>query len=250
MNVVVCVSEGQASKVRFAGVREDRLQVIRNSIAVDRFAAPADPGRAFLQSFFPQPRSMLIGAVGRLSPEKGFGTLVEAAAQVMQLHPDAGFLVFGDGPLRGKLTQRIAELGLRENLVLAGFRDDLDRWLANFDLTILPSYTEGLPNVVLESFAARVPVVATAVGGTPEVVDDGTNGYLVTPGLPGLLARRILDLLANEPLRRRMGLQGYRQVREHFTFAAQAQKYEALFRRLSPRSYRKDDRPLAPVAAA
>ncbi len=184
MDRVVCVSEGQAEKVRRAGVRADRVAVIRNAVRAERFdhADPAD--RRVLEAMFPQAPERIVGSAGRLSPEKGFGVLVEAAAIVARSDPGAGFIHFGDGPLRETIQRRIAELGLERRFILAGFRDDLDRFLPHWDLSVLPSFTEGLPTVVLESYAAGVPVVATAVGGTPEAVADGVDGYLVPPGDP------------------------------------------------------------------
>jgi glycosyltransferase involved in cell wall biosynthesis len=234
MDAVVCVSDGQASKVRRAGVAEARLHVIRNAIHTARFSTPRAPERGFLQSFFRKPRTLLIGAAGRLSPEKGFDLLVEAAATVVRSNPDAGFVLFGDGPLRDRLAAQIARRRLQNHFILAGFRDDLDRWLASLDVMVLPSYTEGLPNVVLEAFAAGVPVVATAVGGTPEVVDDGASGYLVPPGQPAPLAERILALLGDASMRSRMGEHGRRRVSTGFTFAAQARAYGQLFEALAP----------------
>jgi glycosyltransferase involved in cell wall biosynthesis len=232
MDRVVCVSEGQANKVRAAGVPHEQVDVIRNAIFTDRFGEPDEPGRAFLQSYFAKPRTHLIGAAGRFSPEKGFCHLVEAAASVTKTCPRAGFLLFGNGALKDALARQIRTFGLQDNFVLADFRDDLDRWLPNFDLFVLPSYTEGLPNVVLEAFAARVPVVATAVGGTPEVVEEGQSGYLVPPGNPAMLAQRIAVLLEDARLRETMGMSGYFRVRDRFTFAAQARQYMTLFHRL------------------
>ncbi len=234
MDAVVCVSEGQAAKVRRCGVAPDKLRVIRNSIETDRFGEPDELGRAFLQSFFPRPMRRIVGAIGRLSPEKGFRHLVDAAALVAKQSSDVGFLLFGDGPLRAELAQQIERLGLAGRFILAGFRPDLDRWMPNFDLLALPSYTEGLPNVVLEAFASRVPVVATAVGGTPEVVEDGVSGYLVSPGTCEPLAARMLDLLSNETRRQTMGVAGCYRVRDQFTFDAQRAQYLQLFRDLAP----------------
>ena len=112
---------------------------------------------------------------------------------------------------------------------MAGFRDDLDRFLPHWDLFVLPSFTEGLPNVVLESYAAGVPVVATAVGGTPEAVADGVDGYLVPPGDPAALARCILDVLNLGDARKAMGRCGQKRIRAQFTFEAQALRYRKLF---------------------
>jgi glycosyltransferase involved in cell wall biosynthesis len=121
---------------------------------------------------------------------------------------------------------------LHESFRLAGFRTDLDRLLPHADLAVLSSFTEGLPVAVLEALAARVPVVATAVGGTPEVIEDGVCGFLVPPGDAGALARRIADALADEPRRRLMGERGRRRIEEEFTFAGQAERYRRLFERL------------------
>ena len=208
MNRVVCVSEGQAEKVRRAGVRADRVVVIRNAVRAERFDCVAPADRMVLEAMFPQAPERIVGSAGRLSPEKGFGVLVEAAAIVARSDPGAGFIHFGDGPLREAISRRIGELGLERRFILAGFRDDLDRFLPHWDLSVLPSFTEGLPTVVLESYAAGVPVVATAVGGTPEAVADGVDGYLVPPGDPIALARRILDLLKSEDERIAMGQRG------------------------------------------
>jgi glycosyltransferase involved in cell wall biosynthesis len=183
---------------------------------------------------FPKPRRLIVGSAGRLSPEKGFGVLVDAARRVASRDRSIGFVHFGDGPERQKIAQTIESAGLKDVFVLAGLRRDLDSFYPFFDLFTLPSFTEGLPNVVLEAFAARVPVVATAVGGTPEVVQAGVNGYLVPPGDPGALASRILDALADDNARQAMGRAGHRRVCEEFTFAAQARAYARLFSTLAP----------------
>jgi glycosyltransferase involved in cell wall biosynthesis len=235
MDRVVCVSEAQAARVCRAGVAAERTLVIRNAIDTWRFEAPAPQYRQRIHAFFSRPRTCIIGAAGRLSPEKGFGVLVEAAARIAPSNPSVGFLLFGDGVLREQLAERIAALGLRDNFVLAGFRDDLDRFVPFFDVLALPSFTEGLPNVVLEAMAASVPVVATAVGGTPELLDEGVSGYLVPPGNPAALAGRLLDTIASDGQRRAMGLRGRQRVTRDFTFAAQSSAYQSLFQQLTGR---------------
>jgi glycosyltransferase involved in cell wall biosynthesis len=229
MDRVVCVSEAQAAKVRRAGVRPGRITVIHNAVDPERFGDPEPLYRTKMLRYFRRPPARLIGAAGRLSPEKGFAVLVAAAERVAKKDPSVGFLLFGEGKCREKLKQQIAGAGLKGSFVLGGFRADLDRFLPYFDLLVLPSYTEGLPNVVLEAFAAGVPVVATKVGGTPEVVADGASGYLVPPGDPDELAERILEAVASEERLRDMGLHGRQQVVEQFTFAAQARKYQQLW---------------------
>jgi glycosyltransferase involved in cell wall biosynthesis len=230
---VVCVSEAQAAKVRRAGVPVDRVTVIANAVDTTRFA-DADPlYRNKLLRAFRQPTAAVVGAAGRLSPEKGFHVLVQAAEIVRRSAPDVGFVLFGAGPCRTTLADQVKKLGLTGSFALKGYRPDLDRFIPFFDLLVLPSFTEGLPNVVLEACAAGVPVVATAVGGTPEIVTDGASGYLVAPGNPALLAERILTALASPERLRDMSARGRQTVGERFTFARQAAQYRQLFDKLT-----------------
>src|SRR5205085_7777611 len=141
-----------------------------------------------LMAFFAVPPKLIVGAAGRLSVEKGFEVLVDAARLINSKYPHVGFVVFGEGAQRERLQQRIDRYHLGGSFVLAGFRHDLDELIRQLDLFVLPSYTEGLPNVVLEAFAAGVPVVATSVGGTPEIVQHERSGLLVPPGDASALA--------------------------------------------------------------
>jgi glycosyltransferase involved in cell wall biosynthesis len=148
---------------------------------------------------------------------------------VTQVDAQVGFVLFGDGFLRRTLEQRISARGLSHRFVLAGIRTDLDRLFPCLDLLVQSSYTEGMPNVVLEACAAGVPVVVTAVGGTPEIVEDGEQGYLVPPGDARTLSRRVLQILNDDQLRQDMGMMGSRHIRQHFTFSRQADQYRSLF---------------------
>jgi glycosyltransferase involved in cell wall biosynthesis len=234
MDRVVCVSGGQARKVRRAGVRPRRVAVIHNAIHAGRFGPPDPAARQELCRLFARPPRWIVGAAGRLSPEKGFDLLVDAAAAVCREQPEAGFVLFGDGVLREVLRERIVRRGLGDRFVLGGFRPDLDRFFGAFDVLAQSSHTEGLPNVILEACAARTPVVATAVGGTPEVVTDGVTGHLVRPGDPDALARRLVDVLSQTGQRREeMADAARRRVLAEFTFPAQARRYHELFEALT-----------------
>jgi glycosyltransferase involved in cell wall biosynthesis len=231
---VVAVSTAQAEKVRRAGVPQDRLTVIPNAVDPERFCDPDPRYRQRLERYFRTPRSRIVGAAGRLSPEKGFDVLINAISLVHDHDAEAGFVIFGDGPCRPLLQQQIAALGLVGTVALAGFRADLDRYLPHLDLLVLPSHTEGMPNVVLEACAAGVPVVATAVGGTPEVIEDGSSGFLVPPGDPVSLASAVCEALADEEQMREIAFQARQRVLECFSFRAQAEQYRELFARICP----------------
>jgi glycosyltransferase involved in cell wall biosynthesis len=232
MDRVVCVSAGQAAKVLRAGVPPGRVTVIHNAIWADRFEQPDGGSRDELLRLFPRPPARIVAAVGRLSPEKGFDVLVRAAGLVRHEVADVGFVLFGDGPLKEALSRQIEASGLGDRFILAGFRTDLDRLYPHFDLLAQSSYTEGMPNVILEAFAAGVPVVATAVGGTPEVVADAVSGYLVPTGEPAELARRIVQVVRCEETRRALGDAGRERVRRQFTFDVQGARYRELFAEL------------------
>lgn len=230
MDHVVAVSEGQAAKVRRCGVKEQKLSIIRNSARLSAFTEPDPTYRKQLDDLFnPEWRHIpLILAAGRLSPEKGFDVLVQAASQI----PDARFVLFGEGTERPRLEQMLVELGLATRFQMPGFTREFDRFVPWADIFVLPSHTEGLPNVALEASSARVPVVATAVGGTPEVVANETTGFLVPPARPDLLAVKIRELLTDAECRKRMGEAGHQRMQEQFTFASQADAYVRLLQSL------------------
>jgi glycosyltransferase involved in cell wall biosynthesis len=242
MDQVVCVSEGQSVKVRWAGVPAKKVTVIHNAIDVSRFAHSDPAYRNRLATLFRKPHSRVVGAAGRLSPEKGFSILVDAARIISQTDPTVGFVLFGEGPLRRDLLRQIVAAGLEETFVMPGFRRDLDGFLPFIDLLAVPSFTEGLPNVILEAFAAHVPVVATAVGGTPEIVANEINGLLTPAGDAPALARSIADLLNSEKKRRDMGERGRQRVLRDFTFEAQATAYRRLFAELRRRNSKSEFR--------
>jgi glycosyltransferase involved in cell wall biosynthesis len=231
MDRVVCVSQGQAAKVLRAGVPFERVRVIRNGARLHAFERPDPGGRERVRELAGGDGPVVLAA-GRLSPEKGFAVLIEAAHLVTQAVPDARFVLCGDGSQRPALEQRVEALNLAGTFRLVGHRSDLDSLLPWATVVALPSFTEGLPNVALEAAAAGVPVVATAVGGTPEVVVNGRTGFLVPPGDPVRFAARIIDLLRNPEVAALFGSAAREHMHEHFTFAVQAQAYETLFTEL------------------
>ncbi len=237
MNKVICVSHGQADKVRNAEVSRDKICVIRNAIRTERFSRVPDPEfrQRLLAIFGANPPQHIIGAAGRLSPEKGFDVLIEAAA-LMARGGDASFgiVLFGAGFLRDELQRRIDANGLGSRFILAGFTAELDGYMPHLDAFVQSSHTEGLPNVLLEAAAACVPVVATNVGGTAEVVVHGETGLLVPPGDADALAEGLKRLLSEPELRASLQQAGRQRVLKDFTFAAQAAAYRQLFQSLLP----------------
>lgn len=232
-DLVVGVSQAQSEKVKHSGVPEAKVVTIRNAIDRSRFERQDPIGRDALAALVAAPVKHIVGFAGRLSPEKGPDIFVRAAIEMLRHRDDVGFVLFGDGPMKAEIVSLISQAGAVGHVTLAGFQTDLDRLMPNLDVLALTSYTEGLPNSVLEAMASCVPVVATSVGGVPEVISDGENGILVTPGDPTAVVEGLQRLLSDASLRSKITAAGLRRIEQEFTFEAQALRYESLIRDLA-----------------
>lgn len=224
---IVAVSRASGDVLERRGHHGRRVRVISNGVDVDeRRNAPALDVRKELGLPAEGP---LVVYLGRISAEKGLGFLVEAAAGMARRWPDLRVLILGDGPETARLRADVEARGLEEHLRLIGFRQDVRPYLRAMDLLVLPSFTEGMPVSILEAFAWEKPVVASRVGGVPEVVEHGVSGLLVEPGDAEALAAAIGELIADPDRARRMGEVAGRRVRERFGSGRQAAEFKALF---------------------
>jgi glycosyltransferase involved in cell wall biosynthesis len=213
----VCVSDDIARLAVRNGVRADRVTTICNGIDVRRFAYRG-----------PQPEGPAV-LVARLSPEKDIDTLLHAAALVVR--QDAAFRleIAGDGPCLPSLRQTAAALGLDGHVRFLGQVRDVPALLARAGLFVLSSLSEGISLTLLEAMACGLPLVATRVGGNPEVVADGETGFLVTPQNPAALADALLRLRRDPSLGVRLGEAGHRRVEANFDIRRMVANYEALY---------------------
>jgi glycosyltransferase involved in cell wall biosynthesis len=181
----------------------DEVSVIRAGVDLDRFRAPGNGGDTRRRLGVPEGVPM-VSQIGNFKPQKAPLDFVHAAVRIARDRPDVRFVMVGDGPLRGEAEVLAAELGLAGRVVFCGWWDDVPGLLAATSVSVLSSRHEGLPCSVVESLAAGVPVVATAVDGTPEVIRPGVNGELVAPGDPAGLATAVLAILGDDERRRSM----------------------------------------------
>jgi glycosyltransferase involved in cell wall biosynthesis len=188
--------------------RRLRTHVVPLGIDVERYAR-AEPA--------PPAAGRLVGNVARLAPQKGQRVLLDAAPLVLERHPDARFVLVGDGESRRELEEQARRLTIDDHVVFTGARDDVPELLASFSVFALPSYFEGLCVAVLEAQAAGVPVVATPVGGVRETVVSGETGLLAAVGDPASLAQGIVRLLDDPDEAQRLAAEARRRVRERFT---------------------------------
>ncbi len=176
----------------------------------------------------------IVGVVGRLEDQKGHRHLLDAWPAVTRDFPDARLLIVGDGSRRTALEAQAEALGIASSVTFTGFRADVARLLDAIDMLALPSLYEGMPLTAIEAAAMARPVVATAVDGTPEVVEHGVTGLLVPPGNPPALRAALLTLLADPERARRMGEAGRRRTLERFDLSRQVEATAAVYRSVMP----------------
>jgi glycosyltransferase involved in cell wall biosynthesis len=207
------------------------LRYIPNGISLVPYADL--PPRAQARSRYGwSANSFLAVIVARLNEEKNHLGLLHAFDQVRQAAPQARLIVIGDGPMRPAIEESIRQRGLTDAVELLGERHDVPDLLAAMDAFVLSSATEGIPLTVLEAMAAGLPVVATAVGGIPQVVLAEETGCLVPPGSPEALAAALGRLIDDPALAQRLGDAGRQRVQEHFSLQRMAADYESLYRQL------------------
>jgi glycosyltransferase involved in cell wall biosynthesis len=206
------------------GVKEDKIIHIPNAINLDHLSLSEEKIRTFRQNFGLSPGVKLVGMVGRLVPVKNFGLFLRAAKQVMDLGIKAKFALIGDGPLRSELQKMAADLRLSEHVVFTGFREDVLQVVSILDVFVLCSNSETFPLALIEAMALKKPVIATNVGGIPEIIDHMVNGWLCPPGDELSLANSIIHLLTHEEKARELSNRAYQKVVTTFTLKGMTDK--------------------------
>jgi glycosyltransferase involved in cell wall biosynthesis len=230
MDRLIVPSESIAAKVRAEGRGAARFAVIPNGVDLARFALPETP--CTLRDDFGIPcDQVLVGVVARLEQEKGHTHLIAAMPEIVARAPRTWLAIVGDGSLRDALEAQARTLPsvARDRIVFTGRRDDIAALTTELDVAVLPSLREAQGISILEAMARRKPVVASAVGGIPEVLTDGVDGLLVPPSDPSALARAIVRLARSPSLREAMGEAGYATVRDRFSIDAHVRRIEAVY---------------------
>jgi glycosyltransferase involved in cell wall biosynthesis len=224
-DMVVCNSRAAANRLMKLGLRESQLAVIGNGLPPEAFAeTPAALPRV--------PGELRIGMIARMNTRaKNHEVFLRVAARLHQRFPALQFVLVGDGPLRQELEQKARDIGLAGQVIFLGDRRDIPAVLASLDISVLPSASESLSNVILESMAAGVPVVANRVGGNCELVSED-RGLLVPPDDEEGLAEAIERLLRDAPLRRALGCNAKAFARANFTLEHMRASHEALYQDL------------------
>lgn len=230
MDCIVAVSSSINEKLKRMGL-EKKTFFIPNGVDTERFNSLNC--QADLRHFYGLNESdLVIGSVGRLTSEKGFIFLIKAFAKVHSKISNLKLLIIGDGPLREILEKEIAKLNLKEKIILAGYRKDIESFYPLMDIFVLPSLSEGLPLVLLEAMSVGLPVIATRVGGIPYVAGNG-EAILVPPASIEELEKAILFLIKNPFLRKELGKKAKEKVTSQFSLKKCLEEYLKVYKSLA-----------------
>ena len=222
VSAIVCLTKSDAELIAEIAGDASKIHIIPNGVNIDFFK----PGE--------ECANRLVVWTGRFVFEKGLNLLVEAAKIVSQQIPDARFLLIGSGPLENSIARRVKELGLSEVIRFTGplERGEIAEVLRKATVFALPSLKEGLPRSILEAMACGVPVVGSDISGINDVVIDGQNGILVPPREPEMLAHKIMTILEDKVLRKRLGGKARESIVQRHNIADVTSEMEKLYHRI------------------
>jgi glycosyltransferase involved in cell wall biosynthesis len=211
IDCIVAISESIQLQLQMCGIPASKIRTIYEGMDLDLFPLRTQP-----KTHSPG-EPIVVGTIAHLSPEKGLNYLIEAASLIPAVHDRLRFVVVGDGKCLPDLKELTARKGLSDIFDYAGFHSDSYQFMRSFDIFALPSLSEGLSSAILEAMASSLPIVATNVGGIPELVKNGENGLLVPPANPAELAQAIQHLAENPAEAERMGRRGRERMERQFT---------------------------------
>lgn len=225
---IIVVSARMQAHLRGRGIPAHKIALIQNALIVEHYRPDRDDRSAREEWGIPV-RHKVVGSIGRLSLEKCQDLFLRAAAELLRLTPDVSFVLIGIGPEEERLRALSGELGIADRVVFAGYRDDMQRVYNSLDLVVQSSSTEGMPNVILEALLMRVPVVATDVGGTAEIVSDGESGRLIPPHDRDALVAGMHEALDDTGRTAGWVVAGERRIRTDFSHSVRLQRIMAVY---------------------
>jgi len=224
---IIAVSEAVRKAVIAAGVEPSKIITIHDSVDLENFTLKSSAETLGVQE---PKKPKLVGTVANLCKRKGIKFFLEAAAKVIEKEPSTKFIIVGDGPLKNKLKFYANNtLHLSKSVIFTGFKEDIRDTLKNIDIFVLPSLKEGLGVAILEAMAFCLPVIATKTGGIPESVVDGVTGLIVSVGDSKMLAEKIIYLLDNPKIAKKMGENGRKRVEEEFDNKRTVPRHEEVY---------------------
>jgi len=229
---IIAVSEGVKAVLVEGGIPSGSIEVVPDGVDFSPFEVKKRSDYLRRELSF-APDDYLVGIVAHLADHKGHKYLIEATRILKERAPKIKVIIVGEGPLMMDLTQQAKEIHVEDMVFFLGFREDVPQILASLDLFVLSSYLEGMGSSIMDAMAHRLPVVATRVGGIPEVVIDGRTGVLVPPKKPSALAEAILNFYNDRSMAEQFGQKGYEIVHRKFSAESMAAKIMVIYERLA-----------------
>lgn len=226
---IIAVSQDLATQLKRKHVPEDKIAIIQNGLDTRLMEESVRDMTQCEPPLNVDEKCLVFAVIGRLFPDKGHRFFLEAFARLKTEFPNITGLIVGDGPARDQIAAQLHSLQLDDSVIMCGVRHDMKDIYSRVDFLVIPSLTEGLPYVLLEAMASGIPVLATAVGDIPFLIQDGITGYLVAPGDIDTLAERMRDLLMQTENARAMGLKGQALVIEQFSAQRMVRLTEELY---------------------
>ncbi|MCW8849660.1 MAG: glycosyltransferase, partial [Melioribacteraceae bacterium] len=206
VNSIICISDFIKSVLIKDGVDTNKLVTIRSGVDVNKFKGIV-PDTNFRKIIGVNDNQLLLGTVAAFAGHKDYPNLLKAFAEVVEKLPNTKLCIVGDGPLKNEIYKLVGELGLKNNIIFAGFVDNVGDYLHAFDIFILASKKEGLGTSIIDALSLGLPIIATKTGGIPELIKNGKNGILVEPQNHNILAAAIIDLINNPEKRKALNFE-------------------------------------------
>lgn len=217
----------------YQSIPDEKLTPIYNGIDTQTFKRiPSNDLKTQLNI---SPQDKIIGTTGRLSEEKGQRYIIQAMPLILERFPNTKFLLVGHGPLLKNLMELTKKLNVTDSVIMTGYREDIQELLSIMDIYILPSFSEGLPNSLLEAMACSLPSIGTNVSGIPELIDDGVSGFLIGPADERAIAEKVIYLFDHPDEMKQMGLAARQKIEDQFDIRVVSQNLQRIYDELVAR---------------
>jgi glycosyltransferase involved in cell wall biosynthesis len=213
--------------------RKEKYTLIRSGVKPSRFQNVGVNIAEKRKELGLNPDTKVVAMIAPFKPQKAPLDFIKVANRVIEKRPKTQFLLIGDGELRPETERLIKALDLEKKVILTGWRRDVPQILKIVDILVLTSRWEGLPRVFLEAMASKLPIIATKVDGTPEVIEEGVNGFLVSVGNISSMAEKIITLLDNPEMAKEMGKKGRERVFPEFDIDLMVEKIDTLYQEIA-----------------
>jgi glycosyltransferase involved in cell wall biosynthesis len=230
----IAISKETKTSLHNVGISPNKIELIPNAVDLDKFNEDVS-GKPFREELGVSDTQILIGVVGRIAPHKGQDIFIESITDILNSFSNSKFVIVGEDTTRNDnfmnhLQELITQFKLEKKVYFSGFKPDIPQVMKALDILVVPSLNEAFGRVVIEAMAMKTPVIATIVGGIPDIIEDGINGFLISPNNPTTLSEAVVKLLSNNNLHDRISQHGKKTVEKDYSVSTHIKKIQTLYR--------------------